>query len=147
MNIDPAEEAKPARVYDLEDRLLGFASEVIDIAERLPATKAAAHVGGQFLRSGTSVYGHHGEAQDAESPDDFIHKMKVCLKELRETRRWARLIALKKWLKDGNLCAHFLDESDQLIRIFKSSIQTAERNRVVAKRPVRPAVQPAPAAS
>ena len=71
---------------------------MIDVSEKLPNTRAGNHLAGQFLRSGTSPYGNHGEAQAPESADDFIHKMKICLKELRETLRWARLIDRKQWL-------------------------------------------------
>src|SRR5437762_12447000 len=87
--------------YDLEERLLEFASAVIDVSENLPDRKAANHVGGQFLRAGTSPYGNHGEAQSSESLDDFIHKMKICLKELREAYRWSRLIQRKLWLTES----------------------------------------------
>ena len=83
------------RKFDLEERLLEFASAVIDLSEKLPTSRAGNHVAGQILRSGTSPYPNHGEAEAAESREDFIHKLKVCLKELRETRRWARLIERK----------------------------------------------------
>ena len=122
------------RVYDLEDRLLEFAAVVIDVAERLPKTRAGNHIAGQLLRSGTSPYGNHGEAQSPESKDDFIHKMKVCLKELRETRRWARLIERKNWLRGDAQLTFVLQEGEELIRIFKASVQTAERNRLAATR-------------
>ena len=78
--------------YDLEDRLLEFAARIIKIAEQLPNSKAGNHVSGQLLKSGTSPYPNHGEAQAAESPKDFIHKLRICLKELRETQRWLKLI-------------------------------------------------------
>src|SRR6266498_1633769 len=87
-----------ARAYDLEERLLEFASVVIDVSDKLPDTRPGNHLAGQLLRSGTSPYVNHGEAQSSESADDFIHKMKVCLKELREAQRWARLINRKQWL-------------------------------------------------
>src|SRR6266566_2525417 len=90
-------ELKPTK-YDLEERLLEFAVAVISVSEKLPNTRAGNHIAGQLLRSGTSPYGNHGEAQAPESAEDFIHKMKVCLKELRETRRWARLIVRQRWL-------------------------------------------------
>jgi four helix bundle protein len=83
--------AKKPRKYDLEDRLLEFAVQVIDFTEGLPNTRAANHIAGQLLRSGTSPYGNHGEVESAESRKDFVHKVKVCLKELREARRWLRL--------------------------------------------------------
>jgi len=122
------EGAKGNRKFDLEDRLLEFASAVIDLSESLPATRAGNHVAGQVLRSGTSPYPNHGEAEAAESRDDFIHKLKICLKELRETRRWARLIKRKAWVKDETTLLFVLGECEELIRIFHSSIQTAQRN-------------------
>jgi four helix bundle protein len=118
----------------LEERLLEFASAVIDLSEQLPDSRADNHVAGQILRSGTSPYPNHGEAEDAESREDFIHKLKVCLKELRETRRWARLIQRKGWVKDETTLLFILSEADELIRIFYSSIQTARRNLLNERR-------------
>ena len=120
--------------YDLEERLLEFASAVIDLTERLPASRAGNHVAGQLLRSGTSPFPNHGEAEDAESREDFIHKLKICLKEMRETRPWARLIQRMSWAKDDPALLFLLRESDELIRIFFSSIQTAQRNALSRKR-------------
>ncbi len=121
------------RRFDLEERLLEFTSAVIDLSESLPATRAGNHVAGQILRSGTSPYPNHGEAEAAESRDDFIHKLRICLKELRETRRWARLIKRKAWVKDETTLLFVLGESEELIRIFHSSIQTASRNAQAEK--------------
>ena len=123
------------RKFDREEHLLEFASAVIDLSENLPNTRAGNHVAGQILRSGTSPYPNHGEAEDAESRDDFIHKLKICLKELRETRRWARLVRRKAWAKDDPTLVFLLGESDELIRIFFASIQTARRNALAEKRP------------
>ncbi|MGD0744473.1 MAG: four helix bundle protein [Verrucomicrobiota bacterium] len=114
--------------------MLEFAFAVIDLSEGLPNTRAGNHIAGQMLRSGTSPYPNHGEAEDAESRDDFIHKLKVCLKELRETRRWARLIKRKGWGKDEPTLPFVLCESDELIRIFFSSIQTAKKNALAERR-------------
>ena len=122
------------RKFDLEERLLEFASAIIDLSETLPATRAGNHVAGQILRSGTSPYPNHGEAEDAESREDFIHKLKICLKELRETRRWTRLIKRKAWVKNEVTLLFLLGESEELIRIFHSSIQTAKRNVQAAAR-------------
>lgn len=122
-----------ARIYDLEERLLEFATAVIDVSEKLPKTRAGNHVAGQLLRAGTSPYGNHGEAQEPESPDDFIHKLKVCLKELREARRWARLVERKQWLRNDPQLSFILREGEELIRIFKASVQTAEHNRAVRR--------------
>jgi len=83
------------RKFDLENRLLNFASAIIDLSEALPKTRAGTHIASQMLRSGTSPYSNHGEAESAESPEDFIHKLRICLKELRETQRWLRLVEKK----------------------------------------------------
>src|SRR5437762_8036125 len=115
------------KIFVLEQRLLEFASSIIDVSENLPNSRAGNHVAGQLLRSGTSPYSNHGEAESAESPDDFIHKMKVCLKELRETRRWLRLIERKIWLDGNQPLAFSLGEADELIRIFAASVRTAQR--------------------
>jgi four helix bundle protein len=122
------------RKFDLENRLLEFAAAIIDLSEALPATRAGNHVAGQILRSGTSPYPNHGEAEDAESREDFIHKLKVCLKELRETRRWARLIKRKGWATDEISLPFVTSESEELIRIFFSSVQTARRNALTERR-------------
>jgi four helix bundle protein len=116
------------RKYDLEDRLLEFAVQVIEFTEALPSTRSANHIAGQLLRSGTSPYGNHGEVESAESRKDFVHKLKICLKELRETKRWLRLAGrLKTSSRSENLAACLL-EAEELIRIFVASIRTAERN-------------------
>ena len=107
-----------SRVFDLEPRLLEFSAVIIDVSEKLPATRAGSHIAGQLLRAGTSPYGNHGEAQTPESMDDFIHKMKFCLKELRETRRWLRLIERKTWLDSDSQLLFLLRECEELVRIF-----------------------------
>ena len=127
------------RKYDLENRLLEFASAIIDLSEKLPSSRAGNHIAGQILRSGTSPFPNHGEAESAESREDFIHKLKLCLKELRETRRWARLIQRKAWAKNEPMLLFILSESDELIRIFASSIKTAQQNLLAEKRrPTKP---------
>jgi len=78
--------------FDLEDRLLEFSARVIRLVDALPNTRASNHIAGQLVRCGTSPYGNHGEVEAAESRKDFVHKLKVCLKELKETRRWLRLL-------------------------------------------------------
>jgi four helix bundle protein len=121
--------AKPPRRFDLEDRLPEFAVQIINVTDSLPNTRAANHIAGQLLRSGTSPYGNHGEVEAAESLNDFLHKLKICLKELRETRRWLRLVArLKHYKSPPNLKA-CLNEADELIRIFEASVRTAEKRR------------------
>ena len=117
----------PDRVYDLEDRLLDFAASIVRLADSLPKTRSASHVGGQLLRSGTSPLFNHGEAQAAESPGDFVHKLSICLKELEETRRALRLILKVPLVVDHGEAEPCLKETEELIRIFSASIRTARR--------------------
>jgi len=119
----------PGRRFDLEERLLEFAAAIIDLCEALPRTRAGGHVGGQLLRSGTAPYANHGESESAESPDDFIHKLKICLKELREPRRWLRLVERKEWCSEMADTKWALAEAEELIHVFVASIRTAQRNR------------------
>ena len=107
-----------------------FAARIVRLAESLPRTEAGRHVSGQVLRSGTSPYANHAEAEEAESIDDFVHKLKICLKELRETWRWLRLIQRIPLVKKPDLLNPLIDEADQLIRIFRKSILTARANRI-----------------
>jgi four helix bundle protein len=113
----------------LEERLLEYAAAVIRMVERLPNTRAGNHVAGQLLRSGTSPMPNHGEAQAAESRDDFIHKFSVCLKELRESHRWLRLIKRVPLIQPAASLDPLIRETEELIRIFKSSIATARSNK------------------
>ncbi len=113
--------------FDLEERLLEFSSRIIRLVDSLPNTRAANHLAGQLLRCGTSSYGNHGEVEAAESRRDFIHKLKICLKELKETRRWLRLAGKAAMIPLPKLAA-ILSEAKELIKIFFTSIRTAERN-------------------
>jgi four helix bundle protein len=113
--------------YDLEDRLLTFTASVVRLADSLPNTKAGNHIAGQLLRCGTSPLANHGEVEAAESRKDFLHKLRICLKELRETWRWLRLIGRLELSRDGQLRAP-LAEVEELIRIFAASVRTTEKN-------------------
>jgi len=115
-----------SRVYDLENRLIDFAVKIIKLAESLPKTRAGNHISGQILRSGTSPAPNYGEAQSAESNQDFIHKMRVCLKELRETRVWLIMIS-RSMLKPENDIDLLLKENVELVSIFVTSIKTANK--------------------
>lgn len=115
--------------YNLEDRLLDYGARVISLTKGLPAEFAERHIAQQLLRSGTAPLSHHGEAQSAESPADFIHKMSLALKELRESWRWLRLLEHSGLVPSGRSIDELIDETDQLIRIFVASIATARRNR------------------
>ena len=119
--------------YDLEERLLEYAAQVVRLVEQLPRTRAGNHVAKQLLRSGTSPLPNHGEAQAAESPDDFIHKLRVCLKEFRESRRWLLLIQRVPLLKPS-VVQRLLNETEELIRIFVASIRTSTRKNYVNRK-------------
>ena len=114
--------------YYLEERLLEYSVRIIELTELLPNTKVGGHVAGQLLRSGTSPYPNHGEAQAAESPKDFVHKLRISLKELRETQRWLKLIQRVPLIRKPDLLNEILQETDELIKIFVTSIKTAEKN-------------------
>ena len=114
--------------YDLEERLLEFSTQIIRVAENVRRTFAGQHVAMQMLRSGTSALPNHGEAQAAESSRDFVHKLKICLKELRETHRWLKLIQRVPLVAQPVQVEALLKETDELIRIFVSSIRTAQKN-------------------
>jgi four helix bundle protein len=114
--------------YDLEERLLEYSARIIRLVERLPNTRAGNHLAGQLLRSGTSPLPNHGEAQAAESAKDFVHKLKICLKELRESWRWLLLIQRVPLLRP-RLVEALVKETDELIRIFVRSTQTAEQRK------------------
>ena len=119
---------KSSRIYDLEDRLIDFTIACSVIVENLPVGKLASHLGNQLTRSSTSPALNYGEAQSAESPVDFIHKLKVVLKELRESRVCLKIIIRKSLLTEERVLPT-LNECNELIAIFLKSIDTANKNR------------------
>jgi len=120
--------SKDDKKFDLEDRLIDFAVRIIQVSGSLPKTKVGNHIRGQLIRCGTSPAPNYGEAQGAESRSDFIHKMKLCLKELRETKVWLKMIVRANLIKPASKLDSLIDENNQLISIFVTSIQTAGEN-------------------
>jgi four helix bundle protein len=116
------------RVYDLEDRLLEFAANSVQLTESLPNTRAGNRIAGQLSRCGTSALSNHGEVEASESRKDFLHKLRICLKERRETKRWLRLVGRMNKLGAPANFTICLNEIEELIRIFVASIETAEGN-------------------
>lgn len=116
------------RSYDLQERLIDFAVRIIGVVEALPSNRIGNHIASQLARSGTSPAPNYGEAQGAESRNDFIHKMKVSLKELRETHVWLLMIQRKPLIEPAEKLAPIIAECDELIAIFVSSINTAKEN-------------------
>ena len=114
--------------FDLENRLIDFAVRIIRISESLPKSKVGRHIAGQLIKSGTSPAPNYGEAQSAESRSDFIHKMKISLKELRETRVWLLILIRSGLIKPATKLDSLIDENNQLISIFVKSVTTARQN-------------------
>ncbi len=113
---------------DLEDRLINFAVLIVQIVEEIPGTRSASHLSGQLLRSGTSPALHYGEAQGGESRRDFIHKLKIALKELRETLVCLRIIERSRQFASRELIERAIKENNELVAIFVKSAETAQRN-------------------
>ena len=111
--------------FDLEERLIGFAVLIIDIINDIKTSKAGNHLAGQIVRSGTSPALNYGEAQSAESRKDFLHKMKVCLKELRETFVCLKIIEKSDLYESKQKLDLAKTENNELISIFVKSIETA----------------------
>ena len=115
------------RKYDLEDRLIDYAVRIIRLSEKLPESRAGKHIAGQLLRSGTAPAPNYGEAQSAESSNDFIHKIKIALKELRESRIWLKIIVKAELIQESHLKT-LQEESDELTAILFKSVDTARKN-------------------
>ncbi len=119
-----------AKGDELQERLIQFAARIIKVSNALPKTAAGRHVANQILRSGTAPAAHHGEARSAESTPDFIHKLKIGVKELNETEVWLRIIVASEMLSEVQLSG-LVDECSQLQRIFNASIATARKSNAL----------------
>ncbi|RLD09892.1 MAG: four helix bundle protein [Chlamydiae bacterium] len=119
---------KKYKEFDLEERLIDFAVRIIRLTESLPNTYIGNHVKGQILRSGMSPAPNYGEAQSAESRANFIHKIKLSLKELKETRVWLKIIIKAELIESVSKVIPLLEENEELISILFTSIETAKKN-------------------
>ena len=113
--------------YDLQDRLIDLAVKITAICDDLPATRIGKHVAGQLVRCSTAPAPLHAEANTAESRKDFIHKLGLCLKELRETVSWLCYLQRGE-LGDRTEVDEAVEEADRAIAIVFTSIRTAKRN-------------------
>ena len=118
-----------SRADQLEERLIDFAVRIVALSANLPRTSAGKHLASQILRSGTSPAPNYGEARDAESHADFVHQMRIVLKQLNETSIWLRMIERSKLLR-RELILDIIGKSAELSRIVTASLRTA---RSVAK--------------
>ncbi len=117
------------RKYDLEDRMVDFACRMIDVVEALPNTRAGNYIAGQLVRSCHSPSFNYGEAQGAESRNDFIHKMGIILKELKECRTALKIIIKKQMIKPITKLNPIYKETEELVAIIAKSISTAQKNK------------------
>ena len=117
------------REFDLETRLIDFAVRIIKLSGSLPRTATGNHIRCQILRSGTSPAPNYAEAQGAESRSDFVHKLKVALKELRETHVWLQMIVKSDLIAPPSRLEPLVQEVDELISIFVASLKTASTDR------------------
>ena len=113
---------------DLAQRLVEFAARIGKVVDALPDTRLGRHIAGQLVRCGTAGAPNYAEARGSESTKDFIHKLGICLKELRESQCWLELIVRAELLPETRL-NQLIDESDQLIAIIVKSIATAKSRR------------------
>ena len=121
------------KVYDFEDKLVDFTCRMIEVIETLPNSRSGNYIAGQLIRSCHSPTFNYGEAQAAESLNDFIHKMGVVLKELKECRTALKVIRKKELIKPIQKLVGVFDETEQLIAIIAKSIITAKENRELKK--------------
>jgi four helix bundle protein len=113
--------------YDLHERLIDFAVMIIEVTDNLKSSKAGNHLSGQIVRSGTSPSLNYSEAQSAESRNDFIHKMSIVLKELRETHSCLKIIQRAQlYSKEDEILVLLIKENNELISIFVKSIETSK---------------------
>jgi len=112
------------KANELEERLIDFAVRIVKLSANLPKTSAGKHIAGQIMRSGTSPAPNYGEARGAESHADFVHKLRIVLKELNETSIWLRVIERSKLLRT-EMITEIIAENRALCRIFTASLKTA----------------------
>jgi four helix bundle protein len=118
---------------DLEERLINFAVLIVQIVETMNDSRAGNHLASQLLRSGTSPALNYGEAQSGESRKDFIHKIKIVLKELRESFVCLQIIQRTRLNRLEEKIKEAIHENNELISIFVTSVATADRNDRSAK--------------
>ncbi|HJZ38726.1 MAG TPA: four helix bundle protein [Bacteroidales bacterium] len=122
------EESVKTRRFNLEERLINYSVLITEIVETMPNTRAGNHYAGQLIRSGTSPALNYAEAQSGESRKDFVHKLKIVLKELRETIVCLKIINRTNLFKSKESMQQAIDESNELISIFVKSVETAQNN-------------------
>lgn len=119
-----------SKTQELENRLINFAVLILEITDNLPNKRSCNHLGEQLMRSGTSPALNYREAQFAESRNDFIHKIKICLKELKESKICITLIEKRNYVVEKEQLLYAKKEVSELVNIFTKSAKTAIENKV-----------------
>ena len=114
--------------FDLEDRFIDFVIKISNVVDEIDNSKLGVHIAGQLIRSGSSPALNYGEAQSAESRKDFVHKLKIVLKELKESRICLRIAERKPLIKNTKKLVPIMKETEELIAIIYKSIETAKSN-------------------
>ena|SRR5687767_14752290 len=122
------------KIYNLEDRLVEYSCRMIDVVEALPNTRAGNYIAGQLVKSCISPTFNYGEVQGAESRNDFIHKLGIVLKELKECRTALKIIRRKGLIAPITRTDELFKETEELIAIIAKSIDTAEKNKNAQKK-------------
>src|SRR5688572_33213653 len=122
------------KTYDLEDRFVVYSCRMIDVVEALPNTRAGNYIAGQLVKSCISPTFNYGEVQGAESRNDFIHKLGIVLKELKECRTALKIIRRKGLIAPITRTDELFKETEELIAIIAKSIDTAEKNKNAQKK-------------
>ena len=118
---------------DLENRLIEFSVAIINLSRNMQKSYVAKHLSSQLVRSGTSVSLNYGEAMSGESRRDFIHKLKIILKELRESHICLKIIEKTQLCSDVQSVKQIMNENNELISILVKSIKTASKNQLLNK--------------
>ncbi len=113
---------------DLEDRFIDFTIRISNVVDEIDSSKLGIHITGQLIRSSSSPALNYGEAQSAESRKDFVHKLKIILKELKESRICLKIIGRKPLIPNIKKLAPIMKETEELIAIIYKSIETAKSN-------------------
>ena len=114
---------------ELENRLIELSLSIDLMCKPLVKSFLSQHITSQIIRSATSAALNYGEAQAAESRNDFIHKTSIVLKELRETKVSLRLLAGSVKPENLKRFEECQDECDQLVAIFHKTVMSAKQNK------------------
>ncbi|MCP5064323.1 MAG: four helix bundle protein [Ignavibacteriae bacterium] len=116
------------KIFDLEDRFIDYTIRISNVVDQIDNSKLGTYIAGQLIRSGSSPALNYSETQSAESRKDFVHKLKIILKELKESRICLKIIERKSLIAITNKLATIKKETEELITIIYKSIETAKSN-------------------